>query len=54
MRSMYNKIVDLTAGNGRANKLNETRYGGQISKFKGKNTKKLSTTFFRTKKIILS
>ena len=32
----YNQTVDLTTGCGRAKKLNETRFGGQIAKFKKK------------------
>jgi len=50
----YNKIVYLTVDDGRAKRLNKTLFGGQIAKFKRKGANKLSTTFFRTKKIILS
>ena len=49
-----NMITDLTVGEGTAKKLNETSFGGQVAKFKGKRAKKLSTPFFRAKKIILS
>ena len=47
-------ITDLTVGDGTAKKLNETSFGGQVAKFKGKRAKKTKHTFFRAKKIILS
>ena len=41
----YNKAVDLTVGDGRAKKINETPFGDQIVKFKRKRAKKLSAFF---------
>ena len=49
-----NMITDLTVGDGTAKKLNETSFGGQVAKFRRKRAKKLSTTFFMIKKIIIS